>query len=57
MNVLESNEKNAPCQYAAEELKERALLAIEEMKQGKGVAHEDMKNRYDFSYMGLPAGS
>jgi hypothetical protein len=38
--------KKVPCQYSAEELKERALLAIEEMKQGKGISHEEMKNRF-----------
>jgi uncharacterized coiled-coil DUF342 family protein len=55
MNLLELNAKKAelikllkkaPCQYSTEELKERALLAIEEMKQGKGISHEEMKNRY-----------
>lgn len=35
-----------PCQYSAEELKERALRGIEEMEQGKGTPHEEMKNRF-----------
>lgn len=45
-NLVKSKIGKHPCQYSAEELKERAKLAIEQMQQGEGTAHEEMKKRF-----------
>lgn len=39
-------EKKAPCQYSPEQLRDRALLAIEQMQNGEGTPHEEMKKRF-----------
>lgn len=36
----------APVQYTADELKERAISGIEQMKQGKFTSHADMIKQY-----------
>lgn len=35
----------SPCQYTAEELRQRVYLAIEQSKQGLGLSQEEMRLR------------
>ncbi|MDF9830721.1 hypothetical protein [Parabacteroides sp. PF5-6] len=47
MTILELNaKKKAPNQYSPEELKERAILAIEQMERGEGTPHEEMTKKF-----------
>lgn len=44
--LISSRLGKMPCQYTPEELKARALIAIEQMNQGEGTPHEEMKKKF-----------